>query len=127
MNNSNINQKKGNLYKKSNIKSKNEFRTKEKEIEKQKMILKTFTETEEKKKLRRGSMGRENKKYNLKQNSITIHNRVSSLPDSKKNIIDLNNYNSVNLSVNKKISKNKNNNTIIVNSSINVNSIYKYI
>ena len=54
MNNSNINQKKGNLYKKSNIKSKNEFRTKEKEIEKQKMILKTFTETEEKKKLRRG-------------------------------------------------------------------------
>ena len=72
-------------------------------------------------------MGRENKKYNLKQNSITIYNRISSLPDSKKNIIDLNNYNSVNLSVNKRISKNKNNNTIIVNSSINVNSIYKYI
>ena len=87
------------------------------------MILKTFTETEEKKKLRRGSMGRENKKYNLKQNSITIHNRVSSLPDSKKkNIIDLNNYNTVNLSVNKSISKNKNNNTITVNSSINVNT-----
>ena len=48
------------------------------------MFLKTFTETEEKKKLRRGSMGRENKKYNLKQNSITIYNRISSLPDSKK-------------------------------------------
>ena len=91
------------------------------------MILKTFTEIEEKKKLRRGSLRRENKKYNLKQNSITIYNRISSLPDSKKNIIDLNNYNSVNLSVNKRISKNKNNNTIIVNSSINVNSIYKYI
>ena len=122
-NNSNINQKKGSLYKKSNIKSKNEFRTKEKEIEKQKMFLKTFTETEEKKKLRRGSIGRENKKYNLKQNSITIHNRVSSLPDSKKKkIIDLNNYNSVNLSVNKSISKNKNNNTITVNTSINVNT-----
>ena len=86
------------------------------------MILKTFTETEEKKKLRRGSMGRENKKYNLKQNSITIYNRISSLPDSKKNIIDLNNYNPVNLSVNKSISKNKNNNTITVNSSINVNT-----
>ena len=84
VNNSNINQKKGSLYKKSNIKSKNEFRTKEKEIEKQKMFLKTFTETEEKKKLRRGSIGRENKKYNLKQNSITIYNRISSLPDSKK-------------------------------------------
>ena len=34
----------------------------------------------------------------------------------------MNNYNSVNLSVNKSISKNKNNNTITVNSSINVNT-----
>ena len=116
--NSNINnnkKEKNCLNKNPNIQSKKELTTKEKEKEYQKLILKSFTEVEEKKKNRRGSQGIGNKKYEkLRFSYKPTHNRVSSLPNAKKLI----EQDDTNLKVNKhmKISSfNINDNTFPLN------------
>ena len=81
----NNNQNETFLNKIPNIQSKKELTIREKEKEYQKLILKSFTETNEKKKNRRSSQGNENKRYeNFKLSYKTRHNRVSSLPNAKK-------------------------------------------